>query len=74
MENLVAPGFDPSGVGARIQGIYRRADYLDRMGRFAETIHKAGGVCTSQVVIQGACPMDTLRSCPVLSSILCRTP
>lgn len=56
IENLVPPGFEPIGVGARTKGIFRLPRFLERMGRYAQVVHDAGAVATTQLVIQGGMP------------------
>lgn len=56
VENLIPPGFDPSGVGARTAGIWRRPDCIERVGMYADGLHAAGAAATSQLVIQGGMP------------------
>ncbi len=56
VENLIPPGFDPSGVGARTAGIWRRPDCLERVGMYASGLHAAGAAATAQLVIQGGMP------------------
>lgn len=56
VENLIPPGFDPSGVGARTAGIWRRPDCIERVGMYASGLHAAGACATAQLVIQGGMP------------------
>ena len=54
--NPMIPGFEPTGVGANGPGLFRAANFVDRMGRFMQRIHDAGGFGTVQFVQQGGMP------------------
>ncbi|MCZ8130916.1 MAG: FAD-dependent oxidoreductase [Steroidobacteraceae bacterium] len=71
IENLVIPGFEPTGVGARRRGVFRLPIYLDRAGQYAEAIHAAGACATTQIVIQGGMPHgpSPTLSGPVINSV-----
>ncbi|MFT4150891.1 MAG: FAD-dependent oxidoreductase [Paracoccaceae bacterium] len=57
IDNRVVPrGYRPSGLGAILRGSARNPLYRDRIGRFADLVHQAGGVVTTQLINQGAMP------------------
>lgn len=53
---LVTPGFEPTGLGATVRGVFRMPFFIDRAGAYGEAIHKAGACATAQVVLQGGMP------------------
>lgn len=56
VENLMPPGFEPTGVGAMKQGVFRLPHYLERAGAYAAAVKAEGAVATTQLVIQGGMP------------------
>ena len=57
VRNPLIPGFEPSGIGANADGFFRHPAFVDRMGRFMDRLHGAGGFGTVQMVLQGAMPI-----------------
>lgn len=57
VRNPLIPGFEPSGIGANADGFFRHPAFVDRMGRFMERLHGAGGFGTVQMVLQGGMPI-----------------
>jgi 2,4-dienoyl-CoA reductase-like NADH-dependent reductase (Old Yellow Enzyme family) len=53
---VIAPGFEPTGLGATIRGVFRRPDFRPRAGRYAEVLHEAGAVATAQLIMQAGMP------------------
>lgn len=56
VEPQLAPGFLPTGVGARVKGIFRQPQFRARAGMYADAIHEAGAVATAQLVMQAGKP------------------
>jgi 2,4-dienoyl-CoA reductase-like NADH-dependent reductase (Old Yellow Enzyme family)/thioredoxin reductase len=71
IENLLIPGFEPTGVGARAQGVFRLPIYHERASQYASAIHAAGACATTQIVIQGGMPHapSATLSAPVINSV-----
>jgi 2,4-dienoyl-CoA reductase-like NADH-dependent reductase (Old Yellow Enzyme family) len=71
VENLLIPGFEPTGVGARTQGVFRLPIYHERASQYASAIHAAGACATTQIVIQGGMPHapSATLSAPVINSV-----
>lgn len=56
LENNLIPGFEPTGVGARIHGVFRQPFFHDRMRRMTGQLHAYDCYATAQVIIQGGMP------------------
>jgi 2,4-dienoyl-CoA reductase-like NADH-dependent reductase (Old Yellow Enzyme family) len=56
VENIVPPGFDPSGVGSRKAGVFRDPLFVERMGRLAAAAHAHGACVSTQLITQGGMP------------------
>lgn len=56
LENTLTPGFEPTGVGARANGVFRLPYFHERMSRLSEAMHEAGAYATAQIIIQGGMP------------------
>lgn len=71
VENLVPPGFDPSGVGSRKAGVFRHPLFVERMGRLARECHAAGASVSTQMIMQGGMPHgpSSTLSGPVINNI-----
>lgn len=54
--NPLIPGFEPTGVGSNGPGLFRAANFVERMGRFMGRLHDAGGYGSVQFVQQGGMP------------------
>lgn len=54
--NVLAPGFEPSGVSAETRGIFRHPSYHERVSRFSATMHDAGALAASQLTMIGGFP------------------
>ncbi|WP_448624285.1 oxidoreductase [Geodermatophilus sp. URMC 64] len=70
VRNPVIPGFEPSGVGANVEGYFRHPLFVERMGRYLQRLHGAGGFGTVQMVLQGGMP---IAPSPTLSGYLDHT-
>ena len=57
VRNPLIPGFEPSGIGSNADGFFRHPAFADRMGRFMDRLHGAGGFGTVQMVLQGGMPI-----------------
>src|ERR1700733_911332 len=57
VRNPLIPGFEPSGIGANADGFFRHPAFVDRMGRYMDRLHAAGGFGTVQMVLQGGMPI-----------------
>ncbi len=56
VRNHLAPGFEPTGVGAQYDGHFRQPYFLDRVGRLADILHADDTVLTVQMILQGGMP------------------
>ena len=56
VENILPPGFDPSGVGSRKGGVFRHPLFAERMGRIADSAHANGAFVATQMIMQGGMP------------------
>ncbi|GAA3742302.1 2,4-dienoyl-CoA reductase-like NADH-dependent reductase (Old Yellow Enzyme family)/thioredoxin reductase [Spinactinospora alkalitolerans] len=56
LENNLVPGFEPTGVGARVNGVFRLPFFHDRMSRLSEAMHAEGARATAQIIMQGGMP------------------
>ena len=71
VENILPPGFDPTGVGARKAGVFRNPLFVKRMGRIAEAVHAHGACASTQLIMQGGMPhgpSNTLSG-PVINTV-----
>lgn len=57
VRNPLIPGFEVSGIGGHGPGLFRRPDFVERVGRFHERVHAAGGLASVQMVLQGGLPI-----------------
>lgn len=57
VRNPLIPGFEPSGIGSDADGFFRHPAFADRMGRFMDRVHGAGGFGSVQMVLQGGMPI-----------------
>jgi 2,4-dienoyl-CoA reductase-like NADH-dependent reductase (Old Yellow Enzyme family) len=55
--NPLIPGFEPSGIGANAAGFFRHPLFVERMGRYMDRLHGAGGFGSVQMVLQGGMPI-----------------
>ena len=71
IDNILPPGFDPSGVGARNKGSFRHPLFVERMGMLAADAHAAGAKVGTQVIMQGGTPHapSATLSGPVINSM-----
>lgn len=63
--NPMIPGFEATGVGSHGPGLFRAANFVERMGRFMARLHEVGGYGSVQFVQQGGMPS---APSPTLSS------
>lgn len=54
--NILAPGFEPTGVGATALGTFRDPLFVPRYRRYMQELHQAGAVGTVQMIMQGGMP------------------
>jgi 2,4-dienoyl-CoA reductase-like NADH-dependent reductase (Old Yellow Enzyme family)/thioredoxin reductase len=52
----LGPGFEPSGMGAFADGMFRNDLYVPRAAQFAEAMHEAGAYASMQIVFMGGTP------------------
>jgi 2,4-dienoyl-CoA reductase-like NADH-dependent reductase (Old Yellow Enzyme family) len=57
VRNPLIPGFEPSGIGSNAEGFFRHPLFVERMGRYLDRLHRAGGFGTVQMVLQGGMPI-----------------
>jgi 2,4-dienoyl-CoA reductase-like NADH-dependent reductase (Old Yellow Enzyme family) len=55
--NPLIPGFEPSGIGSNAEGFLRHPLFVERMGRYMDRLHGAGGFGSVQMVLQGGMPI-----------------
>ncbi|MEY9212418.1 FAD-dependent oxidoreductase [Thermobifida halotolerans] len=56
LENHLVPGFEPTGVGATVHGVFRLPHFHDRVRKLSDTLHEAGARVTAQIIMQGGMP------------------
>lgn len=56
--NPVIPGFEPTGLGATVRGVFRLPNFRERAARFAEAMHSAGAYASVQLIMQGGMPQS----------------
>src|SRR4051794_39785027 len=54
--NVLNPGFEPSGMSAEVRGVFRLPVYRERVQRFADVMHEAGGPAATPVPSMGGVP------------------
>lgn len=54
--NVAIPGFEPTGLGATMRGVFRLPQFRERAARYAEAIHAAGAYAGAQLIMQGGMP------------------
>ena len=57
VRNPLIPGFEPTGIGSNADGFFRHPLFVERMGRYMDRLHGAGGAGTVQMVLQGGMPI-----------------
>src|SRR5271169_2199927 len=57
VRNPLIPGFEPTGIGANADGFFRHPLFVERIGRFMDRLHGAGGFGSVQMVLQGGMPI-----------------
>src|SRR5271154_3696396 len=57
VRNPLIPGFEPTGIGSNADGFFRHPLFVERMGRFMDRLHGAGGFGSVQMVLQGGMPI-----------------
>ena len=55
--NHVPPGFDPTGLGAVTEGVFRRPVFHERAVQYADLLHANGAYATVQLLLQGGTPL-----------------
>ena len=53
---VMIPGFEPWGLGATRDGVFRLPHFRERASRYADMCHAAGAVATGQIIMQGGLP------------------
>jgi 2,4-dienoyl-CoA reductase-like NADH-dependent reductase (Old Yellow Enzyme family)/thioredoxin reductase len=56
LENILPPGFDPTGVGAKKTGVFRHPLFVERMGQLASRVQAHGTRASTQIIMQGGTP------------------
>lgn len=54
--NTVIPGFEPTGLGATVRGVFRLPHFRERAARYAEAVRSAGAYASAQLIMQGGMP------------------
>ncbi|MFA5677734.1 MAG: FAD-dependent oxidoreductase [Pseudomonas sp.] len=54
--SVMIPGFEPWGLGATRDGVFRLAHFRERAKRYADMCHAAGACATGQIIMQGGLP------------------
>jgi 2,4-dienoyl-CoA reductase-like NADH-dependent reductase (Old Yellow Enzyme family) len=54
--SVVIPGFEPTGLGATVRGVFRMPKFRDGAGRYAEAVHGSGAYAFAQLIMQGGMP------------------
>lgn len=53
---VMIPGFEPWGLGATRDGVFRLPHFRERARRYADMCHAAGACATAQIIMQGGLP------------------
>ncbi|WGX97760.1 FAD-dependent oxidoreductase [Nocardioides sp. L-11A] len=71
VRNHLAPGFEPTGVGAQYDGHFRQPYFLDRVGRLAQLLHADDTILTVQMILQGGMPhaASPVPSGPIVNQV-----
>ncbi|MEV0567419.1 FAD-dependent oxidoreductase [Dactylosporangium sp. NPDC050588] len=56
ISNVLAPGFEPSGISAVVHGSFRGANYVERVRRYSAAMHEAGALAATQLTMNGGYP------------------
>lgn len=56
ISNVLAPGFEPSGISAVVRGPFRAATYVERVSRYSAAMHEAGALAATQLTMNGGYP------------------
>lgn len=54
--SVMIPGFEPWGLGATRDGVFRLPHFRERARRYADMCHAAGACATGQIIMQGGLP------------------
>lgn len=54
--SVMIPGFEPWGLGATRDGVFRLPHFRERAKRYADMCHAAGACATGQIIMQGGLP------------------
>ncbi|MGI1847081.1 FAD-dependent oxidoreductase [Rhodococcus sp. SJ] len=67
----VIPGFEPTGVGATVEGHYSLPFFVERVQAYSDALHAEGAVATGQMVHQGGMPhgASSVLSAPVINNV-----
>ncbi len=71
VRNNLAPGFEPTGVGAVVGGHVREGWFVDRVGRLTQALHAEDTRLTVQLIMQGGMPNapSPVLSGPVINQV-----
>lgn len=56
ISNVLAPGFEPSGLSAVIKTQYRFDNYVERTSRYVDAMHAEGALAATQLTMNGGYP------------------
>ncbi|KAB1645341.1 FAD-dependent oxidoreductase [Gulosibacter chungangensis] len=56
ISNVLAPGFEPSGLSAVITTQYRFDNYVSRTSQYVDAMHDAGALAATQLTMNGGYP------------------
>src|SRR5690606_30067726 len=71
--NTVIPGFEPTGLGATVRGVFRLPHFRERAARYAEAVRSAGAYASAQLIMQGACRTRRRAGWPTTPTARSRT-
>jgi 2,4-dienoyl-CoA reductase-like NADH-dependent reductase (Old Yellow Enzyme family) len=54
--SVVIPGFEPTGLGATVRGVFRMPQFREGAARYAEAVKGAGAYAFAQLIMQGGMP------------------
>jgi len=54
--SVVIPGFEPTGLGATVRGVFRLPQFRQRAAQYAEAVKAAGACASAQLIMQGGMP------------------
>jgi 2,4-dienoyl-CoA reductase-like NADH-dependent reductase (Old Yellow Enzyme family)/thioredoxin reductase len=54
--SVLIPGFEPVGLGATVQGVFRMPHFHERAAQYVAAVHAGGALASVQLIAQGGMP------------------